>query len=111
MVALAQRLAAEAGVSHKATFVQGDMFEADISEATVLALFLLPRNLEQFKAKMLATARVGVPRCSTTYRGSRTENKIFLKATPSSMGSSRRSSRSKPYLRLSAFICGLFFSA
>ena len=54
MVALAQRLAAEAGVSGKATFVQGDMYEADISEATVLALFLLPTNLEQLKAKMLA---------------------------------------------------------
>ena len=54
MVALAQRLAAEAGVSDKATFVQGDMYEADISEATVLALFLLPKNLEQLKPKMLA---------------------------------------------------------
>jgi SAM-dependent methyltransferase len=54
MVALAQRLAAEAGVSDKATFVQGDMYEADISDATVLALFLLPKNLEQLKPKMLA---------------------------------------------------------
>jgi SAM-dependent methyltransferase len=51
MVALAQRLAAEAGVSDKATFVQGDMFEADFSEATVLALFLLPDNLERLKPK------------------------------------------------------------
>ena len=54
MVALAQQRAAEAGVSDKATFVQGDMYEADISEATVLALFLLPRNLEQLKPKLLA---------------------------------------------------------
>ena len=54
MVALAQKLAADAGVSDKATFVQGDMYEADISSASVLALFLLPRNLEQLKAKMLA---------------------------------------------------------
>ncbi|HYU78002.1 MAG TPA: class I SAM-dependent methyltransferase [Vicinamibacterales bacterium] len=53
MVALSRQLAAEAGVSEKATFVQGDMFEADFSEATVLALFLLPRNLEQLKPKML----------------------------------------------------------
>jgi SAM-dependent methyltransferase len=54
MVALARRLAAEAGVSDKATFVEGDMYEADISGATVLALFLLPKNLEQLKPKMLA---------------------------------------------------------
>jgi len=51
MVALSQRLAAEAGVSDKATFVRGDMFEADFSEATVLALFLLPDNLERLKPK------------------------------------------------------------
>lgn len=38
MVALANRLAAEAGVADRASFVQGDMYEADISKATVLAL-------------------------------------------------------------------------
>jgi SAM-dependent methyltransferase len=53
MVALSTQRAAEAGVSDKATFVQGDMFEADFSEATVLAMFLLPDNLERLKAKML----------------------------------------------------------
>ena len=46
--------AREAGVADKATFVQGDMFEADISKATVLALFLLPANLEQLRDKFLA---------------------------------------------------------
>src|SRR5512145_3385147 len=34
--------AAKAGVADRATFIQGDMFEADISKATVMALFLLP---------------------------------------------------------------------
>jgi SAM-dependent methyltransferase len=52
MVALANRRAAEAGVSDKAKFVQGDMFEADFSEATVLAMFLLPDNLDRLKPKM-----------------------------------------------------------
>ena len=42
MVALSQRLAKEAGVAEKATFVQGDLFEADLSKATVITLFLLP---------------------------------------------------------------------
>jgi hypothetical protein len=54
MVALAQRLAKEAGVSERATFIQGDMYEADISKATVLALFLLPSNLDKLKPKFLA---------------------------------------------------------
>ena len=42
-------LAAEAGVAGKATFVEGDMFTADISKATVMALFLLPDNLERLR--------------------------------------------------------------
>lgn len=56
MVELSTRLAREAGLSGKATFVQGDMYEADISRATVLALFLLPANLERLGAKFLALA-------------------------------------------------------
>ena len=42
MVALSQRNAKEAGVTDLATFVQGDIFEADFSKATVVTLFLLP---------------------------------------------------------------------
>ena len=41
MVKLSRANAEKAGVADKAKFVQGDMFEADISKATVLALFLL----------------------------------------------------------------------
>ena len=53
MVLLSQRKAEEAGVADKAKFVQGDMFEADVSQATVLALFLLPANLDKLKDKFL----------------------------------------------------------
>ena len=51
LVALARRKAAAAGVEKRARFVRGDMYQADISKATVLALFLLPQNLEQLKPK------------------------------------------------------------
>jgi methyltransferase family protein len=51
MVALSTRNATAAGVGDRATFVQGDMYEADISKATVLALFLLPDNLTKLRAK------------------------------------------------------------
>jgi SAM-dependent methyltransferase len=51
MVALARRSAQEAGVAERAQFIQGDMFEADISKATVLALFLLPGNLNRLVPK------------------------------------------------------------
>ncbi len=52
MVELSKRLAKEAGVSGKAEFVQGDMFEADISKANVMALFLLPSNLLRLRDKL-----------------------------------------------------------
>ena len=54
MVELSRRAAEKSGVADKAQFVQGDMYEADISQATVLALFLLPENLNKLAAKFLA---------------------------------------------------------
>ncbi len=54
LVALSRRLAKDAGVSNKATFIQGDMYEADVSKATVLALFLVPENLDKLQNKFLA---------------------------------------------------------
>ena len=53
MVELSKRIAAKEGVGDRAQFVQGDMFAADFSKATVLALFLLPSNLDQLRAKIL----------------------------------------------------------
>ena len=53
MVELSKRNAAKEGVSDKASFVRGDMFEADISQATVLALFLLPDNMMKLQPKFL----------------------------------------------------------
>jgi precorrin-6B methylase 2 len=54
LVQYSRQNAAKAGVADKATFVQGDMFEADISKATVMALFLLPDNLRKLRSKLLA---------------------------------------------------------
>jgi SAM-dependent methyltransferase len=54
LVVLSRKLAQQTGVADKATFIQGDMYEADFSDATVLALFLLPSNLEKLKDKILA---------------------------------------------------------
>ena len=54
MVELSKRNAAKAGVSDKATFVQGDMYAAEFQQATVLALFLLPDNLMKLRDKFAA---------------------------------------------------------
>lgn len=53
LVGLSKHLAAEAGVSHLATFVEGDMYEADVSQATVFALYLLPANMNRLAPKFL----------------------------------------------------------
>jgi hypothetical protein len=53
MVALSNRLAREAGVAGKATFIEGDMYAADISKASVMALFLLPDNLGKLRDKFV----------------------------------------------------------
>jgi len=53
MIDLSRRIAAKEGVAEKAEFVQGDMYEADVSQATVLALFLLTENLNRMVPKFL----------------------------------------------------------
>ena len=53
LVLYSQREAEKAGVANKAKFERADMFKADISKATVLALFLLPSNLFQMSDKFL----------------------------------------------------------
>jgi SAM-dependent methyltransferase len=57
LLELARKNALEAGVAERARFVEGDMFEADISGATVLALFLLPDNLNRLKPKFARLKR------------------------------------------------------
>ena len=66
LVELSRRAAAAAGVADKAGFVQGDMFAADISQASVLVLFLIPSNLEKLTPKFLAL-KPGTRIVSNTY--------------------------------------------
>jgi hypothetical protein len=54
LVALSNRAAEKEGVGHLARFVQGDMYAADVSKATVLALFLLTENMDKMVDKFLA---------------------------------------------------------
>jgi len=66
LVELSKRRAAEAGVADRAAFVQGDMFEADISKATALILFLIPDNLRRLAPKFF-NLRPGTRIASNTY--------------------------------------------
>jgi SAM-dependent methyltransferase len=66
MVQLSKRRALEAGVHERATFVQGDMFEADVSDATVMAVFLLTENMRRLQPTFLAL-RPGTRIVSNTF--------------------------------------------
>jgi SAM-dependent methyltransferase len=81
LVALSKRAAAAAGVSDKAVFVHGDMFEADISQATVLLLFLLPAHLTRLAPRFLAL-QPGARVVSNTYGISGWEPDESVRAEP-----------------------------
>jgi precorrin-6B methylase 2 len=53
MVELATQNAAKAGVSDKATFMKADLFETDLSQATVITMFLLPQINMRLRPKIL----------------------------------------------------------
>jgi precorrin-6B methylase 2 len=53
MVELSKRAAQKEGVTNKATFVQGDLFKADLSKATVITMFLLPSINMQLRPSLL----------------------------------------------------------
>ncbi len=53
MVELSKRNAAAAGVSGKATFVKADLFETDLSKATVITMFLLQHINMELRPKLL----------------------------------------------------------
>jgi hypothetical protein len=53
MVTLSERRAREAGVSAMATFAKADLFDADLSKATVITMFLLPDINLKLRPKIL----------------------------------------------------------
>ena len=53
MVELSKQRATEAGVNGKATFIEGDLFEADLSKASVITMFLLPQINLKLRPKIL----------------------------------------------------------
>ena len=53
MVELSKRNAAKEGVSERATFTKADLFETDLSKATVITMFLLPDINLKLRPKIL----------------------------------------------------------
>ena len=59
LVALARRRADEAGVSDQVEFIEGDIFAADLSRATVVTAYLFPEANLQLRPKLLAELAPG----------------------------------------------------
>ena len=67
LVAEANASARAAGVSHLVQFVQGDLFTADFSAATVVTLYLSLSLNERIKPRLLRELRPGTRVVSNTY--------------------------------------------
>jgi SAM-dependent methyltransferase len=59
LVATARVSAKEAGVSDRVIFIEGDLFEADISPATVVTLYLSTSLMRQIEGKLKSELRPG----------------------------------------------------
>jgi len=59
LVAKANAAARAAGVADRVLFVERDLFETDISQATVVTIYLLNRALRKLRPKLLAELRPG----------------------------------------------------
>ena len=59
LIRMAREKAKRAGLSEKVTFVQGDLFEADLRSASVVTLYLLPAINQKLKPKLLRDLRPG----------------------------------------------------
>src|SRR5690606_34722405 len=67
LVELARRNARDAGVEDRATFAEGDLFEADISAASVVTLYLFPEVNIALRPKLLAELAPGTRVVSTRF--------------------------------------------
>jgi len=67
LVALANEGAKKEGVADRVKFIQGDLFETDIREATVVTLYLLPGSVTRLVPRFLAELRPGTRIVSHDY--------------------------------------------
>lgn len=68
LVAQASRSAQDAGVADRVKFIEADIFEADIANATVVTLYLLTSINERLRPKLLKELRAGTRVVSHQFR-------------------------------------------
>jgi SAM-dependent methyltransferase len=67
LVAMANEAAKKEGVADRVKFIQGDLFETDIREATVVTLYLLPRFVTRLAPRFRAELKPGTRIVSHDY--------------------------------------------
>jgi SAM-dependent methyltransferase len=67
LVKLSNEAAKNEGLAERVRFVAQDLFKADISQATVLTMYLLPNTVNMLKDKLLAELRPGTRILSHDY--------------------------------------------
>jgi hypothetical protein len=67
LVALSAKNAKAAGVDDRVKFIKGDMFKANIAEATVLMLYVVPDFMAKLRPKLLAELKPGARVISHDY--------------------------------------------
>jgi cyclopropane fatty-acyl-phospholipid synthase-like methyltransferase len=67
-VSNAEKNAVAAGVTDRVTFVERDLFEVDIGEATVVTLYLFPALMQRLLPKLLRELRPGTRIVSHDFR-------------------------------------------
>jgi hypothetical protein len=80
LVAAAIRSASEHGVTRRARFAQQDLFATDLSQATVVTMYLLPETVNRLRDKLLTELAPGSRIVSHDYRveGWRAEESLTL---------------------------------
>ncbi len=67
LVERATKAAADEGVADRVKFIQGDLFEADVKEASVVMLYLLPSFTTRVATKLRAELKAGARIVSHDY--------------------------------------------
>jgi hypothetical protein len=67
LVTLSNELAKQEGTADRVKFVRQDLFETDLSRATVVTMYLLPHTVNQLQDKLLAELRPGARVVSHDY--------------------------------------------
>jgi len=93
LVRLANVNAAKAGVADRAVFYTRDLYETDISPATIVTLYLLPEVNLMIRPKLLATLRPGTRIVSHDYDMGRwqPDYQTELEAPGKTVGATKRS--------------------